>query len=435
MAAAPQSLGLSPQDIDDLKLIRSKLKPNDPRLAKLDALLAAAQPPIPGGEILPDTQAQAQALATRALSPETQVGAEYLQKIAIPGGKPLGQASPAAPRITPEAMELAGVESTGRAIENIPTAAGILSSAFTGGLPLLARAGIAAGAAGGGAGLIGATPEEALTTGAIQGVVPELGAAGLGQIAKGLSPAAARALSRILGISEKAVQFGREPAEEVLRQGIQGRSIPTLVENIGKANREVTTQLEQVLKSAQGTVDAQTAALQVASNIPNTSVSSRFLSLVDDAANKLGLTNLDSLTPSQANALKKEIAKSARFVEGDIRAVIGNANKTFGGRLRDGIVAAVPEAEGLLETSANLTEASKAGQLMVRKMKVGKAPTSVSLHEPGTLLRGITDTTIGVKTLFKAAEVLSQTTPVSNALRIAFRLVFPQLSGAESDEP
>lgn len=427
MAASPQALGLSPQDIDDLKVIQSKLKPTDPRRAKIDTLLAAAAAPtIPGGEVMPDTQAQAQALATRPLSPTTQAEAAGIGFEKMGGtGRP----------ISPEAMELFRTEGVGGMIENAPTAVGIGASLAGGGLPLLTRAGIAGVAAGGTKAAMGGTTEESLLTGAVQGIAPELGAGGAGFLAKKLTPMAARALSRILGLGEKSVMFGREPAEEVLRQGIKGGSVPTLVENIGKASRETTAQLDTLLQSAKGTVDAQTQALQVAASIPNSSVASRFLQLVDDAASKLGLTNLGKLTASQANALKREIAKSAKFVEGDIKVVIGNANKEFGGRLKDGIIAAAPEAEQLLETSANLTEASKAGQAMLRKMKVGKAPVSVSLHKPGTIGRGITDTTIGVKTLFKAAEALSETTSVSNALRVAFRLVFPQSSGAESDEP
>ncbi len=300
-------------------------------------------------------------------------------------------------------------------------------------LPLLARMATTGGAAGlTSAGLGGSTGDVAANT-ALGGGSELLGGAA-SKIGEKLSPMASQALARILRLSPKAFQFGREPAEEVLRSGIEGGSLKTLVDNIGQASKETTSQLNSMLKSAPGTVNIEDAALNVANTLPG-NAGTRFLKVVDDAAAKLGFRSnqMSSLTNAEANALKQEVARQAKFVEGDLRPSIANAGKVFGGKVKDGIVSNVPAAEDLLQSSANLTEASKAGDYAVRAEKAGQgkgALSAVDIKSPSTYPRMLTDTVMGAKTLFRFANALKDSgVPISQVLRTAFQIVYPQSGG------
>jgi hypothetical protein len=307
-----------------------------------------------------------------------------------------------------------------------PLAAGGVAGELSAGLPLLARMATAATAAGGTAAATGS--EHPVITGAVQGAAPELGGAGI----EALSSVATKALARILRLSPKAFQFGKEPAKEVLEQGISGMSLPKLVENIGIASKQTTAQLNDVLQAAKGTVNAESAAIDVANSMPG-NVGNRFLKVVDDAIEKLGLRSnqLSNLNPADANALKQEIARQSKFVEGDMRAGVANAGKVFGGKLKDEIIKVAPDAEDLLQTSANLTEASKGGDYALRMEKAGRGPVAgFQLNKPLTMVRPATDTTAGVKILFKVSNMLKDVIGTSNALRIAFNLAF----GSDHDE-
>lgn len=304
-----------------------------------------------------------------------------------------------------------------------PMAAASLTGGMSEGLPLLARAGLGAAAAGGVA--AGTGSEHPIIDALTQGAGPELGGAAI----EGLSSVASKALARLLRLSPKAFQFGKEPAKEVLEQGISGLSLPKLVENIGTASKQTTAQLNDVLKASKGTVNAENIALDIDKNLPS-NVSNRFLKVVDDALGTLQLRSnqLSNLNAAQANALKQELARQGKFVEGDMRASVGSAIKQFGGKLKDNIIQIAPDAEDLLHTSANLTEASKGGDYALRMEKAGRGNGPLADINPlkvSTYPRILTDSTFGVKTMFKIANTLKDTVGTANALRIAFKLAFP----------
>src|SRR5206468_2527775 len=142
------------------------------------------------------------------------------------------------------------------------------------------------------------------------------------------------------------------PAAEVLEQGIAGNSLPKLVENIGVASKETTAQLNTLLKGTEGAVNAENIAIDVANSLPGTA-GNRFLKVVDDAADKLGLRSnqLSNLSAADMNALKQEIARQGRFVENDLKQSVGSAIKAFGGRAKDEIIKLNPDTESLLQTS------------------------------------------------------------------------------------
>lgn len=313
-----------------------------------------------------------------------------------------------------------------------PMAAGSLTGGLSEGLPVLARAAISGVAAGGVA--AGTGSEHPVTEGVTQGVAPELGGAAIGKAGEFLSDTASKALARLLRLSPKAFQFGREPARAVLEEGISGMSLPKLVENIGAASKETTAQLKTTLGAAKGTVNAENISLDVANSLPG-AAGNRFLKVIDDAAAKLGLRSnqLSNLSPLQLNELKQEVARQGKFIEGDMRASVGSAIKQFGGRAKDEMVKLAPDAGPLLEQSANLTEASKGGDYAIRMDKAGrgKGPLAdVEANKPSTYLRPVTDSTLGAKTLFKVAHALKDSTGAANALRMAFQLVYP---GANDD--
>lgn len=274
------------------------------------------------------------------------------------------------------------------------------------------------------------------TQGTLQGLLEGSGKA-ISWAGGKLAPVASQALARILRLNPKAYQFGREPAEEVLREGIKGGSLKTLVENIGQASKETTSKLNDMLKAAPGTVNIENASLDVANSLPG-EAGNRFLKIVDDAATKLGYRSnqLSSLSNAESNALKQEVARQARFVEGDLRPSMANAVKVFGGKIKDGIIKNVPDAEGLLQSSANLTEASKAGDYAVRAEKAGQSRSGLSavdIKKPSTYLHPITDTVTGAKTLFRFADALKDSgVPISLALRTAFNIVYPGSSNEDS---
>lgn len=329
---------------------------------------------------------------SRALTPEEQTGENTIFKQAIP-------------------MMAANVATEGMAS-----------------LPLLARvsgAGLTAG----------------LTSGAIGGdthdVVPlavggEIVGGGLAQAGEKLSPIASQSLARILRLSPKSFQFGREPAQEVLERGLASGSLKETASSIGEASKQVTSELNDMLKKSSGTVDVFTAGTEASKSIPNTAAANRFEQLVLDAADKLGLKNLGKLSNADANALKQEVARQARFVEGDLRPSVAGAAKAFGGKIKDGIISNVPAAEDLLQSSANLTEASKGADYAVRAEKAGQGRSGLSavdIKKPATYPRLATDTIKGTSLLFKAANGLRDSgVPISQALRMAFGLVYPNTS-------
>jgi hypothetical protein len=269
--------------------------------------------------------------------------------------------------------------------------------------------------------------------GALQGAL-EGGGQVLNWAGGKLAPLASQSLARILRLSPKAFQFGREPAQEVLESGLAGGSLEKMAGKIGDASKQVTSQLTDVLKKAPGTVDVFSAGAEASKSIPNPDAANRFEQLILDSADKLGLKNLSNLSNVEANALKQEVAKQARFVEGDLRPSIANAAKQFGGKIKDNLIANAPEASDLLETSANLTEASKGADYAVRAEKAGQGKgglSAVDIKKPSTYPRLLTDTPTGANTLFKMANMLKDHVGVSAALRTAFQMIYPQATESE----
>ncbi len=245
---------------------------------------------------------------------------------------------------------------------------------------------------------------------------------------------ASQSLARILRLGPKAFQFGREPAEEVLTRGLATGNLKEMVGNIGEASKQVTSELNTVLKKAPGTVDVFQAATDASKSIPNPAAVNRFEQTVLDAADKLGLKNLDKLTNVEANELKQEVARQARFVEGDLKPSVASASKIFGGKVKDSLIGNAPEAKDLLESSANLTEASKAGEHAVRMEKAGRTESGLSavdIKKPSTYARLATDTITGAKTLFNVANMLKDHTSMANALRLAFQIIYPGSEGEQ----
>lgn len=386
------------------------------------------------------------------LSPEAQ-------KIVLSKSASQGTAATSDNPLTPEQMKMVkqmppsrvgSVMRTGSgseediksALHQIPLAGGALGGAV-GGMP--------GAALGGGAGealaqLIDTArtgkPAESpvtdiATQGTLQGVLEGGGQAASWAGGK-LAPIASQSLARILKLSPKAFQFGREPAQEVLERGLASGSLKETAASIGEASKQVTSQLNGVLKSSPGTVNIENASLDIANSLPG-NAGNRFLKVVDDAAAKLGYRSnqLSSLTNAEANALKQEVARQARFVEGDLKPSIANASKTFGGRIKDGIIKNVPEAGDLLESSANLTEASKGADYAVRAEKAGKGEGGISamdIKKPSTYLRFATDTITGTKLLFKMAQGLKDSgIPISQALRTAFSVIYPSVSNSREE--
>ncbi len=372
---------------------------------------------------------------------------EYAGKVILSSAKPAPVVDPNNPY-----PELQNAKPTGRVghvaapepnveatLNTIPALGGAVGGVLGGGIP--------GAALGGGAGealkeliqtaATGKPAESPVTDIALQGGI-QGGAEGLGKVASWaggkIAPMAPQALARILRLGPKAFQWGREPAEEVLTRGLATGNLKEMVGNIGEASKQVTSELNTALKNAPGTVDVFDAATEASKSIPNPAAASRFEQTVLDAADKLGLKNLDKLTNTEANALKQEVARQARFVEGDLRPSVASAAKVFGGKVKDGLIANVPEAEHLLDSSANLTEASKAGEHAVRMEKAGRTESGLSavdIKKPSTYPRLATDTITGARTLFNMANMLKDHTSMSNALRLAFQIVYPDSQGEQ----
>lgn len=378
---------------------------------------------LPDGKVVsfPDSMADADiaAVIKKQMAPAATPAAHPLSENASRTGFFAAKGGMATPPPEPTNAELG---------KEAPYVAGGLASALTGGagLPLLARAGIGAAAAGGASALSGNHPQQIAEDAALAGAGPEVGGSVLGKVGEGLSSMASKSLARILRLTPKAFQFGREPAKEVLERGLTSGNLKTMADSIGEASKQTTSELNGVLEGAKGTADAQDLALQVVKDIPGTA-GNRFLQVVDDAASKLKFTDLKNLSASDLNALKQEVAKQGKFVEGETRASVNNAIKQFGGKSKDAILKLAPDAADLLETSANLTEASKGADLALRTDKAGRSSgglKSFDLKKPATYVRPLTDTPTGAQTMFKIADMLKDTVGTAAALRTAFKLAF-----------
>lgn len=375
-----------------------------------DADIAAAIKTHLSTSSVPDANAQAKADLQKIIPDEPKVPLPLLPG-AFPGPPAMSQSS---------AIDVMK--------QNAISGAGMVSSAGASELPLLARLGITTAAAGGTSLGLGNSPKESLKEGVTQGAFPEVVGSLMGVGGQLLSKNATGALARILRLSPKAFQFGREPAQEVLERGLAKGTLPEIKASIGEASKQVTSDLNDALKATKGTVNVENAALDVANNLPGTA-GQRFLKVVDDAAAKLGFrTNqLSSLSAADTNLLKQEVAKQSKFVEGDLRPSVANGGKVFGGRLKDEMVKLNPDVKDLLESSANLTEASKGADFAVRAEKAGQGKGllgGVQVNKPSTYLRAITDRPGAPQTLYRIASALKEHTPISNALRLAYSLVY-----------
>lgn len=342
----------------------------------------------------------------------------------------------------PRFFEVQNPPTQERVAEALPSLGGSLGG-LVGGVPG-AMLGGSSGEAGKELLTMGATgkPTESPVTdiaksGVLQGLFQyggQKGAEGAAWIGGKLAPVASQSLARILRLSPKAFQFGKEPAQEVLERGLVSGNMGTMKESIGEASRQVTSELSSALKKAPGTVDAFAAGTEASKSIPNDAAASRFEQLILDSADKLGLKNLDKLSNVDANALKQEVARQARFIEGDLRPSIASAAKQFGGKVKDRLISNAPEAEPLLESSANLTEASKAADYAIRSEKAGQGRSglgSFDVKRPSTYVRPLTDTPSRSDLLFKFANGLKDSgIPISQALRAAFSLIYSHASDA-----
>lgn len=313
--------------------------------------------------------------------------------------------------------------------KGMPMLAANVASEGSASLPLLARMAVAGGAGGLTSAAVGGDKGDIAANTAI-GAGAEVPGAAAKFVGEKVTPMASQSLARILRLSPKAFQFGREPAQEVLERGLASGSLKETASSIGEASKQVTSELNDMLKKSSGTVDAFAAGTEASKSIPNTAAANRFEQLVLDAADKLGLKNLGKLSNADSNALKQEVARQARFVEGDTRPSVASAAKVFGGKIKDGIISNVPAAEDLLQSSANLTEASKGADYAVRAEKAGQSKGllgGVQINKPATYARAFTDTVTGAKTIFKIANSLKESgVPLSQILRTAFQIVYPQ---------
>lgn len=406
---------------------------NDPDFGKLSPAeqkkALAAHDPVFGKvadeEISKFVMAHQVTKATTVLSPEEQAQSRTLSNMtSAMSGQPM--ASPedqARAEIGKQAGFGAAAATAGSVLAPVP-AAGATGLGGTALRTLLSGAGAAPGVA---VGQQNPTPGSVAGESALY-AAPQPIAEGGAWLGEKLAPMASQSLARILRLTPKSFEFGREPSGEVLERGLSSGNLKTMVEHIGEASKDVTSQLNATLKAAPGTVNVFDVASEVSKSIPNQAAANRFEQVVLDSVDKLGLKNLDKLTNTETNALKQEVARQARFVEGDLRPSIANAEKVFGGKLKDKMIANAPDAESLFESSANLTEASKRGAYAVRAEKSGQgrsALSAVDIKRPATYPRAATDTITGARTLFKMANALKESVPVSTALRIAFSLVYP----------
>lgn len=367
---------------------------------------------------LPDVNAQAKAYGTRMLGAEADQPTTQSTPYGLVVNEP----------ISPESKALKRTAEQGTLIDQAPMLAATAASGGTAEMGVLARLGASAMAAGGTKAATGGTQDDVAESVALNSIIPELGGQAVTSTAKAAANASGPALARVLRLTPKSVQFGREPAQEVLERGLAKGSLPEIKASIENASKQVTSDLNAALKGTKGTVNAENLSLDVANQMGGTA-GNRFLKIVDDAADKLGLrTNqLSNLSAADANALKQEVARQAKFVEGDMRPSIANGGKIFGGKLKDELIKLNPEVRPLLESSANLTEASKGADYAVRAEKVGQGKGllgGVQLNKPGTYVRAVTDRPSAPQLLYKIANNLKDHTPISNALRAAFSLVY-----------
>lgn len=305
----------------------------------------------------------------------------------------------------------------------IPAVSGLTGVALRTGL---ATAGAVPGVA---AGQQNPSPGSVTEEAALKYGLPHGAGETVGYLTDKLAPLAQHALARVLRLTPKAFEFGREPVHEVLEQGLAKGTVPEMAKSIEAASKQTTSQLNEALEGTKGTVNAENHAIDVSNTLPGT-MGNRFLKVVDDAMEKLKLRSnqLSSLTPAQTNELKQEVARQAKFVEGDAKASVASAGKMFGGKLKDDLIALNPNVKDLLETSANLTEASKGANLAVRAEKAGRGSGitgGVTLNKPSTYGRAI-DTPTRASTVFRIANMLKDSgVPISAVLRTAFGLAYP----------
>src|SRR6266550_60989 len=263
------------------------------------------------------------AKAATVLSPEEQAQSRTLSNMtAAMSGQPMAAPEDQArAEVGKQAGFGAAAATAGSVLAPVP-AAGATGLGGTALRTLLSGAWAAPGVAAG---------QQSPTVGSVAGesalyAAPQPVSEGGAWLGEKFSPMASQSLARILRLGPKAFQFGREPAEEVLTRGLATGNLKEMVGNIGEASKQVTSELNTVLKKAPGTVDVFQAATDASKSIPNPAAVNRFEQTVLDAADKLGLKNLDKLTNVEANELKQEVARQARFVEGDLKPSVASAS-------------------------------------------------------------------------------------------------------------
>lgn len=296
------------------------------------------------------------------------------------------------------ALETAGLLATGGAVRSaVPFLKGTASAGKTIAAEALAG-GLGGAAYGAGAtlGEEGATAGRVATSGLIGGVLGAgLGAAvpTIGTIAgKGTSAVFGKSsesggnlLSRIIKTGMKDFEFGREPLEQVAKEGIVGNTLEELVQNIGKRKQEVGQAIGRQIDASPANLvvnvngitkglDEDIARLSRTPGINKNAIST--LSTIRDDVNTL-LAGRTEISPKEAFEIKQLIDESVRKWSELDESVKTAALKDIYGKLKDGLNKSIPSLVPLNERYANLATADNAAYKTLLKDKAGTLPRGI----------------------------------------------------------
>jgi hypothetical protein len=297
--------------------------------------------------------------------------------------------------------------------EGAPMMAGMIASEGATGLPLLARAGITAAAAGGTDLAMGAKPSEAATTGLTQGALPEVGGAAISKGGELLEKMAPAFIKNWLKPSEAMFSYGKDPvkfAEETFsKRGIPAdkpEAAKMMFQELEDTGNRINSKLQAVEKMFPNAPNATKVDIGRAINDPidkkiaevsadrgmEASVKKGVIERLEDLRSGIMTNNAGKAQPtvvkmSTANQIKQQIGKGTNWkiasdpIEAKAQPIINGLRKEIYSNIRQGIENQAEQVgiKGLKEDNLHYGSGLDAIKSVEKKMNSGPMLTMSDL--------------------------------------------------------
>lgn len=205
-------------------------------------------------------------------------------------------------------------------------------------------------------------------------------------------PSAAPELNKWMGVNEKQLRYGNNPAEQIIKDKLLGPDKVSTLENVTKARKAIGAEMETAFTAAEdggARFDMSSEISDVITDAKKTigkSSDEAFMKAIEGIENDIAdrTRDLKSMTPREAHALEKEISKGINFESNaahasDVTRVLKEIRKRISKQLKT-----VEGLGALKDRWGNLFEAEKSLETSIRQNQVGRGtPAPPPGYAPG----------------------------------------------------